>query len=131
MRVGAGDARVQFRARADRFRCPHIAVIDVDQRAPGKISVHDHLEDVVVETGSGEIPVVVEALVEEVEAVEALHPADPDLHVQIAGVVIHAVTLLGIHELVHPDGIAVGHHRPVVDLAVHSGNLRWPGIGKS
>ena len=33
------------------------------------------------------------------------------------------MTLLGVHELVHADGIAFGNHRPVVDLAVHARNL--------
>src|SRR5688572_22751595 len=33
------------------------------------------------------------------------------------------MALLGIHELVHADGVARGNHCPVVDLAVNARNL--------
>ena len=89
----------------------------------GEIAIHHHLEDVVVQVGAREVPVVVVGLVEEVEAVETLDPADFDLDVHVLGVVVHAVAVLGVHELVHADGVAVGDHGPVVGVAVDARDL--------
>ena len=98
-------------------------MVDVDERPAGQVAVHDDFEDVVVKTGGGEIPVVVEPFVQEIQTVETLHPTHPDLYVEIFRVVIQPMALFGIHELVHADGVTLGHHRPVVDLAVHARNL--------
>ncbi len=90
---------------------------------PDEIAVDDDFEDVVVKARSGEVPVVVEPLVQEIQTVESFHPPHPDLDVEILRVVVHPMALFGVHELVHADGIALGNHRPVVDLAVHARNL--------
>ena len=123
MRVGARHSRIELGARSDRLGRPDVAMVDVDERTAGQIAVDDHFEDVVVQAGSGEVPVVVESFVEEIQPVEPFHPADPDLHVEVLRVVIHPVALLGVHELVHADGVALGHHRPIVRLAVDARNL--------
>ena len=98
-------------------------MIDVDERAAGQVAIHDDFEDVVVKTRSGEVPVVVEPLVQEIQTVETLHPTDPHPDVEVFRVVIQPMALFGVHELVHADSVTLGHDRPVVDLGVHARNL--------
>jgi len=93
-------------------------MILVDERSAGEIAVHDHLEDVVVQAGKREIPVAFIALVQEIEAVFALHPANLDLDVQLLRIVSHSMALFGIHELIHGDGVTVGHDVPIVGVAI-------------
>ena len=69
----------------------------------------------------GEVPVVVVRLVEEVEAIEAFHPAYFDFDVEVFGVGRGVLVLVVVH-VGQGDGVAVGHNRPVVVLAVDAGN---------
>ena len=124
MRFGLADARIDHRARfADGFGRPDVAVINVDQRPARHVPIHHHLEDVVVQIEAGEIPVVVVGFVEEVETVLTFDPPDLDLDVHVLQVVVHAVALLGVHELVHTDGVAVGHDGPIAGVAVDARDL--------
>ncbi len=113
------DARVQ-----NRGRLPHhlgnedLPMVLVDQRPAGKIAVHDHFENVVVQSRQGEIPVAFVRLIEEIQAVLALHPPDLDLHIHLFRIVVHAVALFGVHELAHGNGVAVRHDTPVVGIPV-------------
>jgi hypothetical protein len=97
-------------------------VVDIDQRPAGEIAIDHHLENVVVKIGAREVPVIVVSLVEEVEAVETLDPAHLDLDIEVPGIVIHAVPVLGVHELIHADRVAVGDNSPVVGVAIDAGD---------
>ncbi len=58
-------------------------MLAVDERAARGVAVDDDFEGVVVEICARKIPVVVAGLVEKVEAVEALYPADSDADIEI------------------------------------------------
>jgi hypothetical protein len=73
-----------------------------------------------VDVGGGVVPVVVVRLVEEVEAVEALDPADADADVEV-GRVGGGVALLVVDELVGADDVGVGDDGPVGGVAVDAG----------
>jgi hypothetical protein len=98
-------------------------VVDVDQRPSRQITVDDDFENVVVKSRRSKVPVVVESLVQEIQAVETFHPTDLDLDVEVLRVVVHPMALLGVHELVHPDHIAFRNHRPIVDFPVDARDL--------
>ena len=95
VRLALADAWVDHRARpADSFGRPDIAVVDIDQGPAGKVAIHDHFEDIVVQIGTRKVPVIVVGFVEEIQAIETLDPTHLDLDVQVLRVVVHAVTLL-------------------------------------
>src|ERR1035441_3300445 len=58
------------------FVRPEFLVALVDQRTARGIAVHHDFKGVVVEIGTGKIPVRLVGLVEEIEPVQPLHPAD-------------------------------------------------------
>lgn len=103
--------------------CFEVGMHVFNQRAAGKIAIDDHLEDVVMQVGPGEIPIVIPGLVEEVELVQSLDPTHLDLDIEIAAIVIRASSADSIGELVHADGIGVGNHCPVVGFAIDAGDL--------
>ena len=110
--------------RPDCLRRPEIAMVHVDQGPAGEVAIDDNLKDVVVQVEPGEIPVVVIGLVEEVEAVEALDPANLDHDIEILGIVVSPMAAgasVSI-ELVQADGVAVGHDRPILVVAVDPGD---------
>ena len=115
---------IDFGHVADRLLRPHVAVVHIDQRPAGEVAIHHHLEDVVVQVGAREVPVVLVRLIEEVQPVQSLHPAHLHLDVQLLGIARRhrARRRLGVHQLVHADGVAVRHHRPVVVVAVDARN---------
>ena len=59
---------------------------DVNQRTAGRIAVHDHLERVIVQIGPGKVPIVVISFIQEVKAIQTLHPADANAHIKSARV---------------------------------------------
>ena len=119
VRVGTADARVGHApGLAHGFGREDVRVIRVQQRAARQVAIHHHLEDVVVQIGARKVPVVVVSLIEEIEAVETLHPSDLDLDVHVLEIVVHAMAPLRVHQLVHADGVAVGHHGPIVGVPV-------------
>ena len=61
----------------------HVVAEARDQRATGAVAINDQLESVVVQAGVGEVPVIVVGLVQEIEAVETLDPADLDVDVEV------------------------------------------------
>jgi hypothetical protein len=69
------------------------------------------------------LPVVVGGLVEEVEAVQAAHPADLHAHVEVVLVVVETTALERLFELIHTDHVGFGHQIPVGRFAVDDGNL--------
>ena len=94
-----------------------------DEGAAGEITVDDQFEDVVVQAGLAEVPVVVVGLVEEVEVVEPLDPAHLDLHVEVFRVVLVADTDDRLAELFRSDRVGVGDDRPVRGVPVDAGDL--------
>ena len=97
-------------------------MIDVDQGAAGEVAIHHHLEDVVVQVGAGEIPVVIVGLVEKIQPVQAFHP--PDLHADIEALLVHPVGVLAgiVDQLIAADRVFLGHHGPVIGVAVDAGD---------
>ena len=62
-------------------------------------------------------------LVEEVESVQALHPADFDLHIQVVRIVFVAGPNHRLAELCGPGSIRFWYDRLVLSVAVDAGNL--------
>ena len=116
--------RAGCRARAqcpNRLFRPDILMPRVDQRAARGVPVHHHLEDVVMQIGAGEIPIALVRLVQEVQPALALDPAD--LHLDIQRLGIGGLSAFIVDQLIHADGIAVGHDVPVVRVPVYPRNL--------
>ena len=59
-----------------------IGVHFTSQRAAREIAINDNLKNIIVQIPASEIPVIVAGLIEKVEMVLALYPADLDLDVQ-------------------------------------------------
>ena len=93
----------------------------LDQRAAREIAVHHQLEDVVVQTGLGEVPVIVVGLVEKVEPVQSRDPSHLDSHVEILRIGL-VILVRVIHQLVRADDVIFRNHLPVVGVAVDPGD---------
>jgi hypothetical protein len=79
-----------------------------------------------VEAGVREVPVVVVGLIEEVEAVESLHPPDLDVYIQVFGIWLRMLVLIVMH-LLEADGVALRDHCPIGRIAVDAGESCPPG----
>ena len=75
-----------------------------------------------MESGVGEVPIIVVCLIEEVETIQPLDPAH--LHVNVERLRIgRGVLTCVIVQLVRADCVALRHHVPVGCVAVHAGDL--------
>ena len=71
---------------------------------------------------AGKIPVVVAGLIQKIQMVLPLHPADLHADIQIGGIMLVAGSHNGLTQLIRADGVGVRNHRPVVCVAVDPWN---------
>ena len=112
--------QLEERIVADQFR---IRMQRSDQRPAREIAVDYQLKDVVMAAVVVEIPEIIVGLIQEVQAIETLHPADFDLYVEVFLVVVEAAPFDGLLELIHADRIGVGNHGPIRRVAVDARDL--------
>ena len=93
----------------------------LDEGSARKVAIDDEFEDIVMQIGALEVPVIVVGFVQEIEPVEPLHPTH--LHLDVQVLPVHGRVVHGVLQLVHADGIAFRHHGPVVRLPIDARDL--------